>query len=49
MCVSGRGLPPDSARGAEVVQQRLEETSTSLAAAVKAVERKLTQEDKSDR
>lgn len=49
MCVLSRGLPPDSSRGAEVVQQRLEETSTSLAAAVKAVEKKLTQEDDSDR
>lgn len=49
VCVLGRGLLPDAARGTEVVQQRLEETSTSLAAAVKAVERKLTQEDDLDR
>ena len=46
-CASGRGL--ESSVGAEMVQQRLDQTSTSLAAALKAVERKLNQEDNSDR
>lgn len=39
----GRGL------GTEVVQQRLDQTSSSLAAALQAVESKLKQEDESSR
>lgn len=35
--------------GTEVVQQRLDHTSSSLAAALKAVETKLTQEDDASR
>ncbi|XP_042360420.1 caskin-2-like isoform X3 [Plectropomus leopardus] len=46
VCVVGPGLIPESSCGTEVVQQRLDQTSTSLAAALKAVERKL--EDDSD-
>lgn len=49
VCVAGRGLVPESSCGTEVVQQRLDQTSTSLAAALKAVERKLNQEENSDR
>ncbi|XP_029365376.1 caskin-2 isoform X2 [Echeneis naucrates] len=45
VCVVGPGLPPEASGGTEVVQQRLDETSTSLAAALKAVERKLNLED----
>lgn len=43
----GPGLVPEASSGTEVVQQRLDQTSTSLAAALKAVERKL--EDDADR
>ncbi|XP_068458040.1 caskin-2-like isoform X2 [Clinocottus analis] len=45
VCVVGPGSVPESC-GTEVVQQRLDQTSTSLEAALKAVERKL--EDNSD-
>ncbi|XP_056143359.1 caskin-2-like isoform X2 [Lampris incognitus] len=48
VCVVGPGLGPESAPGPVVVQQRLDHTSTSLEAALKAVERKLTLEDNSD-
>lgn len=48
MCVVGPGLPPESTCGTEVVQQRLDQTSTSLEAALKAVERKLNLEDSSE-
>ncbi|XP_069021537.1 caskin-2-like isoform X1 [Embiotoca jacksoni] len=48
VCAVGPGLVPESSCGTEVVQQRLDQTSTSLAAALKAVERKLNQEDNSD-
>ncbi|XP_047427474.1 caskin-2-like isoform X2 [Mugil cephalus] len=48
VCVVGPGLPPESACGTEVVQQRLDQTSTSLEAALKAVERKLNLEDNSE-
>ncbi|KAM4598482.1 caskin-2 isoform 2-T2 [Polymixia lowei] len=48
VCVVGPGLGPESAPGTVVVQQRLDQTSTSLEAALKAVERKLTLEDNSD-
>uniref|UniRef100_A0A3Q3SKS3 Caskin-2-like n=1 Tax=Mastacembelus armatus TaxID=205130 RepID=A0A3Q3SKS3_9TELE len=41
-------VPPSSYCGTEVVQQRLDQTSTSLAAALKAVERKLKLVDNSD-
>ncbi|KAM8844354.1 caskin-2 isoform 2-T2 [Spinachia spinachia] len=47
VCVVGPGSGPESSCGTEVVQQRLDQTSTSLEAALKAVERKL--EDNSDR
>ncbi|XP_056262253.1 caskin-2-like isoform X3 [Pseudoliparis swirei] len=46
VCVVDPGCGPESSCGTEVVQQRLDQTSTSLAAALKAVERKL--EDNSD-
>ncbi|KAK9534469.1 hypothetical protein VZT92_006912 [Zoarces viviparus] len=46
VCVVGPGSVPESPCGTEVVQQRLNQTSTSLEAALKAVERKL--EDDSD-
>uniref|UniRef100_G3PQD0 CASK interacting protein 2 n=1 Tax=Gasterosteus aculeatus aculeatus TaxID=481459 RepID=G3PQD0_GASAC len=46
VCVVGPGSGPELSCGTEVVQQRLDETSTSLEAALKAVERKL--EDNSD-
>ncbi|KAM6914554.1 caskin-2 isoform 6-T6 [Lycodopsis pacificus] len=46
VCVVGPGSVPESSCGTEVVQQRLDQTSTSLEAALKAVERKL--EDNSD-
>lgn len=49
VCAMGRGLVPESSCGTEVVQQRLDQTSTSLAAALKAVERKLNQDDNSNR
>ncbi|XP_076607897.1 caskin-2 isoform X4 [Chaetodon auriga] len=48
VCVVGPGLLPESSCGTEVVQQRLDQTSTSLEAALKAVERKLNLEDNSD-
>uniref|UniRef100_UPI0037E85FC8 caskin-2-like n=1 Tax=Semicossyphus pulcher TaxID=241346 RepID=UPI0037E85FC8 len=41
VCVVGLGHVPDSTCGTEVVRQRLDQTSTSLEAALKAVERKL--------
>lgn len=45
----GPGPGIESGPGLEVVQQqRLEQTSTSLEAALQAVERKLTQEDSTD-
>ncbi|XP_068581764.1 caskin-2-like isoform X2 [Cebidichthys violaceus] len=46
VCVVGPGSVPELPCGTEVVQQRLDQTSTSLEAALKAVERKL--EDNSD-
>uniref|UniRef100_A0A8C4DK84 Caskin-2 n=1 Tax=Dicentrarchus labrax TaxID=13489 RepID=A0A8C4DK84_DICLA len=49
VCVVGPGLIPESSCGTEVVQQRLDHTSTSLEAALMAVERKLNLEDNSDR
>lgn len=49
VCTVGRCLVPESSCGTEVVQQRLAQTSTSLAAALKAVERKLNQEETPDR
>ncbi|XP_036794516.1 caskin-2-like isoform X7 [Oncorhynchus mykiss] len=49
VCVVGPGPGIESGPGLEVVQQqRLEQTSTSLEAALQAVERKLTQEDSTD-
>ncbi|XP_037618595.1 caskin-2-like, partial [Sebastes umbrosus] len=45
VCVVGPGLIPESSCGTEVIQQRLDQTSTSLEAALKAVERKLNLED----
>uniref|UniRef100_UPI003AAFA34C caskin-2-like isoform X2 n=1 Tax=Centroberyx gerrardi TaxID=166262 RepID=UPI003AAFA34C len=48
VCVVGPGLGPEASAGPVVVQQRLDQTSTSLEAALKAVERKLTLEDGSD-
>eukprot|EP00063_Salmo_salar_P084140 XP_014058975.1 PREDICTED: caskin-2-like isoform X5 [Salmo salar] len=49
ICVVGPGPGVESGPGLEVVQQqRLEQTSTSLEAALQAVERKLTQEDSTD-
>uniref|UniRef100_A0A673X0K4 CASK interacting protein 2 n=1 Tax=Salmo trutta TaxID=8032 RepID=A0A673X0K4_SALTR len=49
VCVVGPGPGVESGPGLEVVQQqRLEQTSTSLEAALQAVERKLTQEDSTD-
>nr|XP_046271043.1 caskin-2-like isoform X2 [Scatophagus argus] len=47
VCVMGGGLVPESSCGTEVVQQRLDQTSTSLEAALRAVERKLNLEDNS--
>ena len=47
VCVVGPGHLPESSSGTGVVQQKLDQTSTCLAAALKAVERKL--EDDSDR
>nr|XP_024658049.1 caskin-2 isoform X4 [Maylandia zebra] len=44
----GPGLPPEPSVGVEVAQQRLDQTSTSLAAALKDVERKLNVENSSD-
>ncbi|XP_023812962.1 caskin-2 isoform X2 [Oryzias latipes] len=41
----GPGFAVDPAAGTEVVQQKLDQTSTSLAAALKAVERKLEDSD----
>lgn len=41
VCVVGPGLVSDSYCGTAVVQQRLDQTSTSLEAALMAVERKL--------
>ncbi|XP_034151137.1 caskin-2 isoform X3 [Esox lucius] len=46
--VGGPGVDSDPGAVVEVQQQRLEQTSTSLEAALKAVERKLTQEDNTD-
>ncbi|GAA6216710.1 caskin-2-like isoform X1 [Lates japonicus] len=48
VCVVGPGHVPESSCGTEVVQQRLDQTSTSLEAALIAVERKLNLEDNSD-
>ncbi|CAJ1075620.1 caskin-2-like isoform X2 [Xyrichtys novacula] len=48
VCTVGRGNMPESNSGTEVVQQRLDQTSTSLEAALKAVERKLNREDHSE-
>nr|XP_043907068.1 caskin-2-like isoform X2 [Solea senegalensis] len=48
MCVAGPGLVPELSFGTEVVQQRLDQTSTYLEAALKAVERELTLEDRED-
>lgn len=48
VCPVDPGHTLDSSCGTEVVQQRLDQTSTCLAAALKAVERKLNQEDPSD-
>ncbi|XP_055753678.1 caskin-2-like isoform X3 [Salvelinus fontinalis] len=49
VCGVGPGPGVESGPGLEVVQQqRLEQTSTSLEAALQAVERKLTQEDSTD-
>uniref|UniRef100_A0A8C6MHZ1 Caskin-2 n=1 Tax=Nothobranchius furzeri TaxID=105023 RepID=A0A8C6MHZ1_NOTFU len=47
-CPVEASLDSDSSSETEVVQQRLDQTSTSLAAALKAVEKKLNQEDRSD-
>ncbi|XP_063328626.1 caskin-2-like isoform X2 [Pelmatolapia mariae] len=44
----GPGLPPEPSMGVEVAQQRLDQTSTSLAAALKDVERKLNVGNSSD-
>ncbi|XP_072224187.1 caskin-2-like isoform X2 [Leuresthes tenuis] len=46
VCVVGPGHLPEASSGTGVVQQKLDQTSTCLAAALKAVERKL--EDDSD-
>ncbi|XP_075998819.1 caskin-2 isoform X3 [Genypterus blacodes] len=48
VCVVGPGPVPESSSGTQVVQQRLDQTSTSLEAALKAVERKLKLEDNFD-
>ncbi|XP_069381567.1 caskin-2-like isoform X4 [Paralichthys olivaceus] len=48
VCVVGPDLVPESSCGTEVVQQRLDQTSTSLEAALKAVERKLNLDDNSE-
>ncbi|KAM9843796.1 caskin-2 isoform 2-T3 [Aulostomus maculatus] len=45
VCMLGPGLIPESSGGTEVVQQRLDQTSTSLEAALIAVERKLEDSD----
>ncbi|XP_029015795.1 caskin-2-like isoform X3 [Betta splendens] len=45
VCVVGPGLVPESHCGTAVVQQRLDQTSTSLEAALIAVERKLNLEE----
>ncbi|KAG8006619.1 Caskin-2 [Nibea albiflora] len=47
VCVVGPGLIPESSSGTHVVQQRLDQTSTSLEAALKAVERKLEDDSES--
>ncbi|XP_068192264.1 caskin-2-like isoform X2 [Antennarius striatus] len=44
----GQGPVPESPRETEVVQQRLDQTSTSLEAALEAVERKLNLEENPD-
>lgn len=49
MCVLGPDHVPESSSGAVVAQQRLDQTSTCLEAALKAVETKLNQEENSDR
>lgn len=48
VCVVGPGLVPESSCGTAVVQQRLDQTSTSLEAALMAVERKLNLEENAD-
>lgn len=48
MCVLGPDHVPESSSGAVVAQQRLDQTSTCLEAALKAVETKLNQEENSD-
>ncbi|XP_038564524.1 caskin-2-like isoform X3 [Micropterus salmoides] len=48
VCVVGPGLVPESTCATEGVQQRLDQTSTSLEAALMAVERKLNLEDHPD-
>ncbi|XP_034566480.1 caskin-2-like [Notolabrus celidotus] len=48
VCMVGQGNVPESNIGTEVVQQRLDQTSTSLEAALKAVEKKLNREDDSE-
>ncbi|KAM8723936.1 caskin-2 isoform 7-T7 [Acanthopagrus schlegelii] len=48
VCVLGPDHVPESSSGAVVAQQRLDQTSTSLEAALKAVETKLNQEENSD-
>ncbi|KAM7371384.1 hypothetical protein PAMP_008634 [Pampus punctatissimus] len=45
VCVVGPGLDPELSCGTEVVQQRLDQTSTSLEAALIAVEKKLNLDD----
>ncbi|KAM7387592.1 hypothetical protein PAMA_009961 [Pampus argenteus] len=45
VCVVGPGLVPELSCGTEVVQQRLDQTSTSLEAALNAVEKKLNLDD----
>lgn len=47
--VVGPGLHTEPSAGMEVAQQRLDQTSTSLEAALKAVERKLNVENSCDR
>ncbi|MEQ2294906.1 hypothetical protein AMECASPLE_008609 [Ameca splendens] len=47
-CPLGSSLTPESSSDTEEVQQRLDQTSTSLAAALKAVEKKLNQDDSSE-
>ncbi|XP_036944547.1 caskin-2-like isoform X5 [Acanthopagrus latus] len=48
VCVLGPDHVPESSSGAVVAQQRLDQTSTCLEAALKAVETKLNQEENSD-